>query len=66
MAVVSVNDKVFMVGNFWDFKNTTHGHYDLPNFRGYRHLAEILSKKHGMPILEVFGKWDPMKQRIVI
>ena len=40
MAEVLVNEKMIMVGNFWDFRPEVHG-LDLPRFSGHDDLARV-------------------------
>ncbi len=52
MACVNVNGACVMVGNDWDFHPGCHG-FDLPDFRGARHLADLLAgglREAGYPV----------------
>lgn len=50
MAEISINDKIVMIGNYWDFHNDCHGgSFNLiDKFDSYSQLANILIDKINM------------------
>ena len=58
MASVSLNGKVVMTGNYWDFHKDCHG-FDLPNFSSSSELATLLENallKSGKTVENVLDK----------
>lgn len=47
MAQVSLNDKIVMSGNFWDFHPGCHGINEYGDFNGYSDLARAIALKVG-------------------
>lgn len=44
MAKVVLNEECIMEGNYWDFHNGCYGMNDLPNFRTFSGLKDIIEK----------------------
>ena len=47
MAEVYLNDKLIMMGNFWDFHPNCHGIYEYGEFKGYLDLGRMIALKVG-------------------
>ncbi|WP_431785855.1 hypothetical protein [Paenibacillus lactis] len=64
MASVEVNGKCLMMGNFWDFHNGCHGMNDIPSFRGYNSLVQLIEKyisSQGKSVEVIRKEWDYCK-----